>query len=781
MANILRSGARVAFTNSQVVPATCSVASTSRTEESMNDHINTLCKQRFYREALEAFDLSHKNSSFKISLKTYVSLICACSSSRSLAQGRKIHDHILRSNCKHDTILNNHILSMYGKCGSLRDARQVFDSMPQRNLVSYTSVITGYSHNGQEAEAIKLYLRMLREDLVPDQYSFGSIIKACAGAGDVVLGKQLHAQVIKLEPISHLVAQNALVSMYVSFNQISDASRVFSGIPTKDIISWGSIIAGFSQLGYELEALSYLKEMLSYGFFQPNEYIFGSSLKACSSLLRPDYGSQIHVLCIKSGFSGDAFAGCSLCDMYARCGFLSSARRVFHQIERPDTASWNVIIAGLANHGYADEAVSFFSQMRNSGFVVPDAISLRSLLCAQTNPTALRQGMQIHSFVIKYGFLSDLSVCNSLLTMYNYCCSDDLYRCFRMFEDFRHNKADSVSWNAVLAACLQHEQPAEMLRLFKMMLLSECEPDHITMGNLLRGCVEISSLKLGSQVHCYNLKTGLVHEKFITNGLIDMYAKCGSLGQARRVFDAMDNNRDVVSWSSLIVGYAQSGFGEEALVLFKEMKSSGIEPNHVTFVGVLTACSHVGLVEEGLKMYAIMQTEYGITPTKEHCSCMVDLLARAGHLAEAEKFIDEMKLEPDVVVWKTLLSACRTQGNVDLAQKAAENILRIDPCNSTAHVLLSGMYASAGNWEDAALLRSSMKKHDVKKVPGQSWIEVEDKVHVFFAEDVLHPERDDIYTVLHNVWLQMVDECKPQHKKRVLQFLDETGLTNLQV
>ncbi|ESQ45154.1 hypothetical protein EUTSA_v10010938mg [Eutrema salsugineum] len=768
MGKILRSGARVAFSNSQV-PATSTVVSTIRTEELMNDHINTLCKQKFYREALEAFHFSHKNSSFKISLKTYVSLICACSSSRSLAQGRKIHDHILKSNCKHDTILNNHILSMYGKCGSLRDARQVFDLMPQRNLVSYTSVITGYSQNGQEAEAIKLYLKMLQEDLVPDQYSFGSIIKACASYGDVGLGKQLHAQVIKLEPTSHLVAQNALISMYVSFNQISDASKVFSGIPMKDIISWGSVIAGFSQLGYELEALSCLKEMLSYGVFQPNEYIYGSSLKACSNLLRPDYGSQIHGLCIKSGFSGDAFAGCSLCDMYARCGFLSSARRVFYQIEKPDTASWNVIIAGLANNGYADEAVSFFSQMRNSGFT-PDAISLRSLLCGQTNPMALCQGMQIHSFIIKYGFLTDLSVCNSLLTMYN-CCSD-LYSCFRIFEDFR-NKADSVSWNAILTACLQHEQPAEVLRFFKLMFVSECEPDHITTGSLLRACVEISSLKLGSQVHCYNLKTGLVLEQFITNGLIDMYAKCGSMEQARRVFDSMDN-RDVVSWSTLIVGYAQSGFGDEALTLFKEMKSSGIEPNHVTFVGVLTACSHVGLVEEGLKLYAIMQTEYGISPTKEHCSCIVDLLARAGHLNEAEKFINEMKLEPDVVVWKTLLSACKTKGNVDLAQKAAENILKIDPFNSTAHVLLCGLHASSGNWEDAALLRSTMKKHDVKKVPGQSWIEVKDQIHIFFAEDVIHSEKEDIYTVLHNVWSQMLDECHPQHKKR-LQFIDETG------
>ncbi|EOA25387.1 hypothetical protein CARUB_v10018718mg [Capsella rubella] len=767
MAKTLRLGVRVSFSNSQV-PATPSAVSTIKTEELMNDHINSLCKNNFYREALDAFDSAQKNSSFKIRLRTYISLICACTSSRSLGQGRKIHDHILKSNCKYDTILNNHILSMYGKCGSLRDAREVFDFMPERNLVSYTSVITGYSQNGQGAEAIKLYLKMLQEDLVPDQFAFGSIIKACASTGDVGLGKQLHAQVIKLESSSHLIAQNALIAMYVRFSQMSDASKVFYGIPSKDLISWSSIIAGFSQLGYEFEALSHLKEMLSFGVFQPNEYIFGSSLKACSSLLRPDYGSQIHALCIKSELAGNAVAGCSLCDMYARCGFLTSARRVFTQIERLDTASWNVIISGLANNGCANEAVSVFSQMRNSGFI-PDATSLRSLLCAQTNSMALCQGMQIHSFIIKYGFLTDLSVCNSLLTMYTFC--SDLYCCFRIFDDFRNN-ADSVSWNAILTACLQHEQSVEMLRLFKLMLASECEPDHITMGNLLRACVEISSLKLGSQIHCYSLKTGLVLEQFIINGLIDMYAKCGSLWQARKIFDSM-HNRDVVSWSTLIGGYAQSGLGEETLILFREMKFAGIEPNHVTFIGVLTACSHVGLVEEGLQLYASMQTEHGISPTKEHCSCVVDLLARAGHLNLAEKFINEMKLEPDVVIWKTLLSACKTQGNADLAKKAAENILKIDPFNSTAHVLLCSIHASSGNWEDAALLRSSMKKQDVKKIPGQSWIEVKEQIHIFLAEDVLHPESDDIYTVLHNLWSQMLDECNPQQKKR-LQFIHET-------
>ncbi|KAK9289594.1 hypothetical protein L1049_007750 [Liquidambar formosana] len=187
------------------------------------------------------------------------------------------------------------------------------------------------------------------------------------------------------------------------------------------------------------------------------------------------------------------------------------------------------------------------------------------------------------------------------------------------------------------------------------------------------------------------------------------------------------------------------------------MRSLGIRPNQVTFVGVLTACSHVGLVEDGLQLYRTMETEHGIVPTIEHCSCVVDLLARAGCLNAAEGFINKMAFDPDIVVWKTLLAACKTHGNVEVGKRAAENILKIDPSSSAAHVLLCNIYASTGSWEQVARLRGLMKQRGIKKVPGQSWIEFKDRIHVFVAEDILHPEREKIYTILEELWLQMLD------------------------
>ncbi|KAL5807252.1 hypothetical protein ACOSQ4_029985 [Xanthoceras sorbifolium] len=724
-----------------------------RTEPSSNDYISSLCKQNLYNEALEAFKFMRKNTNYSISPSSYVYLISACSSLRSLDNGREVHGHILASKCQPDIILYNHILNMYGKCGSLKDARKVFDDMPERNLVSWTSVIAGYSQNGKERDAIELYFQMLNLGITPDQFTFGSIIKACSGGGNLGLGRQIHAQVVKSEVGSHLIPQNALIAMYTKFDQISNAWNVFSRVAKKDLISWGSMIAGFSQLGYAREALCHFKEMHRHGGYQPNEFIFGSVFSACSSLLHPEYGKQIHGICIKFGFGRNIFAGCSLCDMYARCGFLDFARTIFNQIERPDLASWNAIIAGVANNSNVNEAISLFAHMRHLE-LIPDGLTVRSLLCACTSPLALSQGKQVHSYIIKMGFDSSVPVCNTLLTMYAKCSM--LCNAFLVFEELGKN-ADLVSWNSILTACMQHNQAEEIFRLFNLMLVSQIKPDHITLTNVMGACAEMASMEMGNQVHCYITKTGIVLDVSVTNNLMDMYIKCGSLESARELFDCIEDP-DVVSWSSLIVGYAQFGCGEESLELFRRMRNQGVRPNEVTLLGVLSACSHVGLVEEGWELYRNMESEYGITPTREHCSCVVDLLGRAGHLHEAEAFINQMALDPDIVVWKSLLAACKTHGNLDVGKRAAENILNIDPTNSAAHVLLCNIYASSKRWADVARLRGSMKERGVRKIPGQSWIEVKKKINVFFAEDSNHAEKDKIYAILEELWLQMLDE-----------------------
>ncbi|OAY70803.1 Pentatricopeptide repeat-containing protein, mitochondrial [Ananas comosus] len=273
-----------------------------------------------------------------------------------------------------------------------------------------------------------------------------------------------------------------------------------------------------------------------------------------------------------------------------------------------------------------------------------------------------------------------------------------------------------------IRACVQHRQLEEAFQLFKCMRSSMKDLDHITLNTILSACADLASFDIGKHIHAYSFKVGLETDIMVRNGLIDAYAKCGSLDDARKLFEMMGNNRDVFSWSSLIVGYAQFGYVKESLELFALMRSLGINPNHVTLVGVLTACSRVGFVNEGLYYYNIMEHEYGIVPTKEHSSCVIDLLARAGRLDEAAKFIDQMPFEPDIVMWKTLLAACRVRNNVEIGKRAAEAILKIDPSDSAAYVLLCSIYASSGHWDEFAMLKKLMKSSGVRKFPGKSWI-----------------------------------------------------------
>ncbi|KAJ0962387.1 hypothetical protein J5N97_030215 [Dioscorea zingiberensis] len=729
----------------------CSCVSPSffKSQQCTNDFISSLCKQSRFREALQTFF----SSDCLLYPSTYAHLFLASSSIRSLSATRHLHRHLSASPVLADVILHNHILNAYGKCGSLDDARQLFDTMPERNLVSWTSMVSGLSQNHREREAVELYLGMLRFGFFPDQFSLGSVVRACTGLLDIELGRQLHCHTIKMDLGQDRIVQNALVTMYSRSDSIGDASVVFERIAEKDLVSWSSIIAALAQKERRLEALCLFKQMLDIGVHRPNEFHFGSIFNVCGAISELDQGEQLHGLCIKFGLEKNNFAGCSLSDMYARCGKLDHARKAFFQIEWPDLVSWNSIISAFAYAGFPAEALLFFSQMRDSG-LQPDDITIRCLLCSCTSSTSLRHGQLVHCCSLKMGLCGDIAVLNSLLAMYTKC--SDLYTSLNLFKDMKGHR-DIVSWNTLLAACLQHRQPEKVFLLLKDLRNSSTRPDQITLNAILCACADLASLEMGNQINAYAIKIGLDTDIMVCNGLIDTCAKCGSLDNARKLFELMGDNRDVFSWSSLIVGYAQFGFGKESLELFALMQNLGIKPNHVTFVGVLTACRHVGLVDEGLYYYDTMQAKYGIVPTREHCSCIIDLLARSGRLTDAERFIDEMPYEADIVMLKTLLAACRVYSNVQIGKRATEGILKIDPSNSGAYVLMCNIYASAGCWDDFAMLRKAMRSSGVIKSPGRSWIELKGEVRVFIVEDTSHSETEDIYMLLDVLQMDMLE------------------------
>jgi pentatricopeptide repeat protein len=690
-----------------------------------------------------------------LSAAAYAALVNACSRLRSLSQGRLVHRHLLASGDARlagDTVLGNHLITMYGRCAAPDAARAVFDGMPDRNPVSWAAVIAAHAQNSRCADALGLFSSLLRSGAAPDQFALGSTVRACAELGDLSIGRLVHALVLKWERGSDLIVQNALVTMYSKSGSVGDGFKLFERIREKDLISWGSIIAGLAQQGYEMEALQIFRDMISEGMHnRPNEFHFGSVFRASGVIDDLGYGEQIHCVSVKYKLDRNSYAGCSLSDMYARCNKLDSARKVFYRIEAPDLVAWNSLINAYSAQGLLSEAMILFSEMRDSG-LRPDNVNVKGLLCACLGSDALHHGRTIHSLLVKFGLDGDVSVCNSLLSMYARCL--DLPSAMDVFNET--NDRDIVTWNSILTACVQHRHLEEVFVLFSLLHKSLSSVDRISLNNVLSASAELGYIEMVKQVHAYAFKAGLLGDAMVSNGLIDTYAKCGSLDDARALFEVMGTGRDVFSWSSLIVGYAQFGCANEALDLFVRMRSLGIKPNHVTFVGVLTACSRVRFVEEGCYYYSIMEPEYGIAPTREHCSCVIDLLARAGRLSDAAEFVDQMLFEPDIVMWKTLLAASKTHNDVEMGKKAAEGILNIDPSHSAAYVLLCNIHAASGNWNEFARLKKAMRSSGVHKYPGKSWIKLKGELKVFIVEDRSHPESEQMYTMLDLVGMEMI-------------------------
>ncbi|RWR92790.1 pentatricopeptide repeat-containing protein [Cinnamomum micranthum f. kanehirae] len=655
-------------------------------------------------------DLCLPNSSI------FSNLLQSCIGSRSLRDARRVHARIIKSQFASEIFIQNRLVDSYAKCGCLDDARKVFDKMPQWNTFSWNSMISAFTKSGFLDEALSL----------------------------------------------------------------------FQAMPDRDQCSWNSMVSGFAQHDRFEEALEFFSRMHREDFVL-NMYAFSSALSACAGLMDLKMGLQIHALILKSRFSSDVYMGSALIDMYSKCGSVLDASRVFHGMPERNIVSWNSLITCYEQNGPTNEALELFLYMMKCG-IQPDEVTLASVVSACAGLSLIREGLQIHAIVIKSDdFRDDLVLCNALVDMYAKCRrirearyifdrmpARDVVSMTSMVNGYSRaasmeaayfifmgtTERNVVSWNALIAGYVQNGENKEALELFLLLKRESVFPTHYTFANILCVCANLANLRLGRQAHTHVLKHGFRFESgpesdiFVGNSLVDMYAKCGSVEDGFRVFERMIE-RDKVSWNAMIMGYAQNGYGNDALALFRRMLMSKEKPDHVTMIGVLCACSHAGLVEEGYSYFCSIREEHGLEPSKDHYTCMVDLLGRAGRLDEAEKFIESMPVQPDSVLWGSLLAACKVHRNIDMGKRAAEKLLQLDPTNSGPYVLLSNMYAEQGKWGEVVRVRKLMRQRGVVKQPGCSWIEVKSQVHVFMVKDKRHPQRKEIYTLLKVLVIQM--------------------------
>ncbi|XP_050221710.1 putative pentatricopeptide repeat-containing protein At1g68930 [Mercurialis annua] len=659
----------------------------------------------------------------------YASLLKLCCETRHHNQAKKLHCHIIKTLPYPETFLINNLINTYSKLDNLTYARHLFDELPQPNSFSWNTILSAYSKSGH----------------------------------------------------------------------ISKMQEIFNLMPIRDGVSWNSVISGYGSCGSVVEAVKAFNLMMRDGAFNLNRITFSTMLMLASSQGFVVLGRQVHGLIVKFGFRSYVFVGSPLVDMYAktglvseakkvfdempernvvmhntmitgflRCGMAEDSKRLFYDMKERDSISWTTMITGLIQNGLEEEAIGLFRQMRLEGMGM-DQYTFGSVLTACGGLKVLEQGKQVHAFIIRSDYKDNVFVGSALVDMY--CKCRFIPYAEAVFKRMTYKNV--VSWTAMLVGYGQNGFSEEAVKIFSNMERNGIEPDYFTFGSVISSCANLASLEEGAQFHCRALVSGLISYLTVSNALVTLYGKCGSLEGSIRLFNEM-NFRDEVSWTALISGYAQFGKAKETIELFERMLAHGLKPDAVTFVGVLLACSRAGLVERGQQYFDSMLKDHRIIPAPDHYTCMIDLFSRAGKLEEAKIFINKMPFRPDAIDWATLLSSCRIYGNVEIGEWAGRSLLELEPQNPAGYILLSSIYAAKGKWNDVAQLKSGMREKGARKEPGCSWIKYKNKIHIFSADDSSSPFSDRIYAELDNLNHKMLKEGYKPDANSVLHDVEES-------
>lgn len=595
----------------------------------------------------------------KVQTSSYVSLLQECVNRKSLSNAEIIHAHIVKTGSHQDFFVMTFLVNVYGKCGNMEEAQKVFDNLPRINVVSWTSLISGYVQNSQPELAIHVFLDMLEAGNYPTNVTLGTALTACSSLESIRLGKQIHAYVVKYQTEDDTSVGNSLCSLYSTCGSLNSAIKAFNRIREKNVMSWTTVIGACGENGEAVQGLRFFSKMLSEGI-QPNEFTLTSISSVCGTMLSLRVGAQVHSLGIKLGYASNLRVRNSIMYLYLKCGLFDEAQKLFDGMSHVNLVTWNAMIAGHAQ-------------------------------------------------------MMDLA-------------KDDLSA---------------------------HNGGTEALSIFSKLNSSGMKPDLYTFSSILTICSRLVALEQGEQIHALTLKTGFLSDVVVGTALVNMYNKCGKIERASRVFVEM-STRTLISWTSMITGFANHGLSHQALQLFEDMLLAGVRPNQVTFVGALAACSNAGMVYEALGYFEMMQKEYKIKPVMDHYMCLIDMFVRLGCIEEAFDFIKKMDFEPNEVIWSVFIAGCRRHGNMELGFYAAEQLLKLKPKDCESYAMLLDIFVSAGRWEDVAVVNNLMREEKLSDTDDWSWIRIKDKVYSFKPNDGLHPQSAEIFKVLD----ELVEKAK---------------------
>ncbi|TVU22360.1 hypothetical protein EJB05_32050, partial [Eragrostis curvula] len=659
-------------------------------------------------------------------------------SSGRLAQARKLFDQMPQN-----AFSLNRMLCGYFRFGNLPAAEALFRAAPHRDAVTWTVMMRALTEYGRGPDAVSLFRDMLREGVVPDCVAVNTVLNVpeCGVA-------TLHPFVAKLGLGTNVVVCNTLLDAYCKHGLLAAGRRVFLEMPKRDSVTYNAMIMGCSREGLHSEALELFAAMCRAGL-GASQFTFSSMLTVATGMADLQLGRQIHGLVARATSVHNVFVNNSLLDFYSKCDSLGDLKQLFDEMSERDNVSYNVMIAAYTWNRCASTVLKLFREMQELGF---DrwALPYASLLSVAGSLLDIQIGKQIHAQLVLLGLASEDLVGNALIDMYSKCGMLDAAKA-----NFS-NKSEKtvVSWTQLITGYVQNGQHEDAVQLFCDMRRAGLSPDSATCSSIMKASSSLAMIGLGRQIHSYLIKSGHMCSVFSGSALLDMYGKCGCLDEALRTFDEMPE-KNSITWNAVISAYAQYGQAKNAIRMFESMLHCGLYPDPVTFLSVLGACSHNGLAEDCMKYFDLMKHHYCISPWKEHYSCVIDTLGRAGCFEELQKVLGEMPFEADPIIWSSILHSCKIHGNQDLATVAAEKLFSMAPTDATTYVILSNIYAKAGQWEDAARVKKIMRDRGVRKESGSSWVEIKQKIYSFSSNDHTNPMIAEIKEELERLYKEM--------------------------
>ncbi|GAV71532.1 PPR domain-containing protein/PPR_1 domain-containing protein/PPR_2 domain-containing protein, partial [Cephalotus follicularis] len=651
------------------------------------------------------------------------------------------------------------------------EAEEMFRSMRKSgvipNLYTYNCLIEGHCKMGDVKRVLDLYQRMLGEGLLPNVVTFGILIDALRRVGELRAARNVFVYMAKFGVVPNIIVYNCLIDGHCKAGNLSEAMDLhlemkrFEIFP--DVFTYSILIKGLCGVGKVEEANDLLLKMRKEGVLA-NSVTYNALIDGYCKEGNMKKALEVCSQMMEKSIQPNVITFSSLIDGFCKAGNIQAATGLFEEMVIrglvPDVVTYTALIDGHCKDGNIDKALRMHKEMIEANLSI-DSFSFLFVLkcCTQKRPASL-EGKQLHTLVIRFGCEPIIQLQTSLIIMY--ASMGNLSDAHRMFDEIPSKNI--ICWTALVSAYVDNQRPYEALQLFRQMQMDNVEPDRVTLTVALSACAHIGGLKMGEWIHDYirRKQDGNV-DSSLYNTLINMYAKCGDIETARRLFDSK-RNKDVTTWTTMIVGYALHGQAQEALQLFAEMKelnknmmkrkrngdhgSCLILPNEVTFIGVLMACSHAGMVEEGKLHFESMSKDYELKPRDAHFGCMVDLLCRAGLVKEANDFITQMPTQPNEVVWRTLLGACRLHGNVEIAGVVRGRLVELGASHVGDYIAMSNIYAAKGMWEKKIKVRDEIKQ---RRDPGCSWIEVGSGICEFVAADTHHPMKTHIYEVLNHL------------------------------